>query len=119
MEAMAKPDDQINDDFDFWSAVVILKDPYLKYSKAYQSRVRNALNELRVIAEDEDQTTNGKVKGLITDWARRTPMLKQKSSEISLELQFLQPDKKQYLELSADFASISFMPKTKAALENM
>ena len=49
IEAMAKPDDQINDDFDFWSAVVNLKDPYLKYSKAYQSRVRTALNEFRFI----------------------------------------------------------------------
>ena len=36
-----------------------------------------------------------------------------------MELQFLRNHKKEYLELSTDFASISFMPKSRAALENM
>ena len=36
-----------------------------------------------------------------------------------MELQFLDHHKKQYLEISSDFASISFMPKSRTALENM
>jgi hypothetical protein len=46
-------------------------------------------------------------------------MAKQTTSEMTMELQFLEHHKKQYLELSTDFASISFMPKSRAALENM
>ena len=36
-DAIAKPDDQINADFDFWTAAVTsnLKDIFSKYSKAY------------------------------------------------------------------------------------
>ena len=36
-----------------------------------------------------------------------------------MELQFLDHHKKQYLELSSNFASISFIPKSRTALENM
>ena len=120
MEALAKPDGDINEDFNFWAAVPgNLKEAYLKYSRVFQNRVRTVLSEFRVIPEEEEQPTAVKVKGLITEWKRRTPMGNQKPSDFTLELQFLAPDKKQYLELSADFASISFMPKTRAALENM
>ena len=40
-------------------------------------------------------------------------------SEMTMDLQFLEHHKRQYLELSTDFASNSFMPKSRAALENM
>ena len=46
-------------------------------------------------------------------------MPKQTTSEMTMELQFLEHHKKEYLELSTDFASISFMPKSRPALENM
>ena len=36
-----------------------------------------------------------------------------------MDLQFLEHHKRQYLELSTDFASNSLMPKSRAALENM
>ena len=44
-------------------------------------------------------------------------MARQATSKMTMELQFLEHHKKKYLELSTDFASISFMPKSRAALE--
>ena len=38
---------------------------------------------------------------------------------MTLELQFLEIHWKEYLELSTDFASMSFLPKSREALENM
>ena len=49
----------------------------------------------------------------------RTDMPKQQTSKMSMELQFLENHKKQYLVLSTVFASISFLPKSREALENM
>jgi len=46
-------------------------------------------------------------------------MAKQTTSEMTMELQFVEHHKREYLELSTDFASISFMPKSREALENM
>ncbi len=46
-------------------------------------------------------------------------MSKQETSELSIELQFLDVHKREYLELSADFAKIFYMPKTKPVLANM
>ena len=118
MEALGKPDDQINNDFEFWNTnpASQLKDPFLKYCKVYQNRVQMAL---RVLADDEETSTLTKVKGMITEWKNRTPLSKQKQSDFSLELQFLEVHRRQYLELSSDFAKISYMPKTKSALANM
>ena len=45
-------------------------------------------------------------------------MSKQKLSEITIETQFLETDKKQNGELSAEFAKISHMPKSSASLES-
>jgi len=118
MESLSKPDKDINDDFDFWALVRSLKDPYLKFCKAFQTRVRMVLAEYRIIAEDEEQSTSAKVKGVILHWKNRQPMAKQTPSELTLELQFVENHKTQYSELSADFASISYAPKTKTALEN-
>jgi len=127
MEALAQPDDHINDDFDFWNpslsnnpnAACHLKDLYLKYCKAYEKRVKVVLEDYRIIPEDEEQPTSTMIKGLITEWTKRTPMFKQKASDVTMELQFLEVHKKQYLELSADFAKIRYTPKTKTALANM
>ena len=46
-------------------------------------------------------------------------MARQQTSEMTMDLQFLEHHKRQYLELSTDFASNSFKPKSRAALENM
>jgi hypothetical protein len=119
MEALAKPDIEINEDYDFWNAVRNLKVPYVKFCNAFNSRIRIALAEYRIICEDENQATTARVKGIILQWTKRTQMSKQQTSEMTIELQFLEHHKKQYLELSTDFASISFMPKSRAALENM
>ena len=118
MEALAKPDSEINDDYDFWNAARHLKEPYLKYCRASQNRIRVVLADYRIIAEDEDQATTIRVKGIILKWANRKPMSKQEISELNLELQFLEHHKKEYSELSTDFASISHAPKSKTALEN-
>jgi hypothetical protein len=39
MEALAKPDIEINEDYDFWNAVRNLKAPYVKFCNAYNSRI--------------------------------------------------------------------------------
>jgi hypothetical protein len=119
MDALAKPDTEINEDYDFWNAARTLKAPYVKLCNAYNSRVRVTLADYRVICEDENQATTAINKGIILNWKSRTAMAKQTTSEMTMELQFLEHHKKEYLELSADFASISFMPKSREALENM
>jgi len=119
MEALAKPDNEINEDYDFWNAAPKLKTPYLKFCNAHNNRLRNVLAEYRIICEDETQTTTASVKGMILNWKSRTPMSRQQQSEMTLELQFLEIHTKEYLELSTDFASMSFLPKSREALENM
>ena len=119
MEALAKPDIEIHEDYDFWNAARNLKVPYVKFCTAFNSRIRIALAEYRIIPEDESEATTARVKGIILSWKSRTAINKQTTSEMTMELQFLEHHKKQYLELSTDFASISFMPKSREALENM
>jgi hypothetical protein len=65
MEALAKPDNEINEDYDFWNAVRNLKAPYVKFCNAYNSRIRIVLAEYRIIPEDENQATTARVKGII------------------------------------------------------
>ena len=119
MEALAKPDNEINEDYDFWNAAPKLKTPYLKFCNAHNNRLRNVLAEYRIICEDETQTTTASVKGMILNWKSRTPMSRQQQSEMTLELQFLEIHRREYVELSTDFASMSFLPKSREALENM
>jgi hypothetical protein len=120
VEAIAKAElVDINDEYDLWASLSTLKDGFLKYCKAYDHRLRNVLQDIRVIAEDEEESTVVAIKGIILAWKSRVPMSKQTFSEMSVETQFLIADKAQYLELSQDFASISFSPKSKTALENM
>ena len=67
MEALAKPDTEINEDYDFWNAARNLKAAYVKFCNAYRNRVRNTLAEYRVICEDESQAlaTTAIIKGII------------------------------------------------------
>ena len=59
MEALAKPESEINEDFNFWAAVHRdLKDAYVKYSKVFQNRVRTVLNEFRVIPEEDSEKSS-------------------------------------------------------------
>ena len=53
MEALAKPDNEIDEDYDFWYAVRNLKAPYVKFCNAYNSSIRIVLAEYRIIPEDE------------------------------------------------------------------
>ena len=119
MEALAKPDTEINEDYDFWNAARNLKAPYVKFCNAFKNRVGITLAEYRVICEDESQATTASIKGIILNWKSRTAMARQQTSEMTMDLQFLEHHKRQYLELSTDFASNSFMLKYRAALENM
>jgi hypothetical protein len=65
MEALAKPNNEINEDYDFWNAVRSLKAPYVKFCNVFNSRIRIVLAEYRVIPEDENQATTVRVKGII------------------------------------------------------
>jgi len=118
VEAINKPANEINDKYDFWNAARQLKAPYLKYCNLYQNRVRVALADYRVIPDEEQGSTSAKIKGMVLEWKSRKTLAKQEMGEMTLELQFLEHHKKQYLELSADFANNSFMPQSKTALEN-
>ena len=64
MEALAKPDTEINEDYDFWNAARNLKAPYVKFCNAFNNRVRITLAEYRVICEDESQATTAMIKGM-------------------------------------------------------
>jgi len=119
MEAIAKFDSEINDDYDLWASLSTLKDGFLKYCKAYDNRLRHVLQDIRVLPEDEEESTVVNIKGIILAWKSRLGMSRQTLSEMSVETQFLFADKAQYSELSQDFASISFSPKSKTALENL
>ena len=119
MEALAKPDNEINEDFDLYSSVPMLKEGFLKYCRSFDSRIRRVLHDFRIETEDEEHPTTVKVKGIILEWRKRTPYAKQNTSEMSVETQFLAHDKAHYLELSSDFASISYSPKSKSALDNL
>ena len=55
MEALAKPDTEISEDYDFWNAARNLKAPNVKFCNAFKNRVRITLAEYRVICEDESQ----------------------------------------------------------------
>jgi hypothetical protein len=118
MDSLSKPDKDINEDFNFWALVPSLKDSYLKFCKVFETRIRVVLADYRVISQDEEQATTVKVKGVIQHWASRKAMNKQVPSDLTLELQFLEAHRKQYTALAADFASISYSPKSKTALEN-
>jgi hypothetical protein len=78
MEALSKQDNEINlnDDFDFWAVVSRLKEPYFKFCRAYQARVRVVLADYRMICELEEQATTAKVKGVIQQCATRKVMNK-------------------------------------------
>ena len=71
MEALAKQDNEINEDYDFWNAAPKLKTPYLKFCNAHNNRLHNVLAEYRIICEDETQTTTASVKGMILNWKSR------------------------------------------------
>ena len=118
MEAISKAATDLPDEFDFWSSIPTLKDPFLKYCKAFQPRLSIVLRDSRIIPEVEDDPTSVKIKGIILDWKKRQAMSKQTTSEMTVETQFLDADKKLYKELSQEFANISFCPKSREALEN-
>ena len=101
MEALAKPDTEINEDYDFWNAARTLqvKAPYVKFCNAHKSRVRITLADCRVICEDESQATTASIKGNILNWESRTAMERQQTSEMTMDLQFLEHHKRQYLPL--------------------
>ena len=88
----------INEDYDFWNAVRNLKAPFVKFCNAYNSRIRIVLAEYCIIPEDENQATTARVKGIILSRKNRSPMSRQQTSEMTMELQFLEHHKKQYLE---------------------
>ena len=119
LQALAKPANELNDDFDFWASLPNIKGPFIKYCQVFQARLRTVLRDYRIETDPEDHATTVKAKGFIEKYSARIAMSKQKLCEFTIETQFLEADKKQYGELSAEFANISHMPKSSAALENL
>ncbi len=85
MEALNKPDTNINEDYDFWNAARQIKTLYLKFCGVYQNGVRIALAEICIIPKDESQPITAKVKGIILEWRSWVAMAKQDTSDIELE----------------------------------
>ena len=74
MEALAKQDNEINEDYDFWNAARNLKAPYVKFCNAYKSRFCINLAEYRAICYNESQPITASNKGIILDSEKRTDM---------------------------------------------
>ena len=108
----------IGDDYDFWSNVPKLKENYLKFFKAHKKRCSQTLANFRIVTVNEDADTSVSVAGMVTNWQRRVPIGRQQLSTVNLELQFLEEHRKQYLDMGAAFASISHSPKSKTCLTN-
>ena len=99
LQALARPANKLNDDFDLWASLPNIKGQFIKYCQVFQARLRTVLHDYRIETDPEDHATTVKAKGFVEKYCARTA--------------------KQYGELSAELASIPQMPKSSAALENL
>ena len=111
-EGQAKNDSLSVDVFD---KIADMKKEFIKYCKPFESRLRSNVKSHRVIALNEEQSTDIMIPGFIVDKQARG---KQKLSPLKINLQFLEHHKLQYLELHHELAKINYSPQTDAALQN-
>ena len=111
-ESQAKNDSLSVDVFD---KIPEAKKEFIKYCKAFEPRLRTNVKSHRVIALDEEQSTDIMIPGFLVDKQARG---KSRLGSLKINLQFLEHHKMQYLELHRDLNKINYSPQTDAALQN-
>ena len=109
-EGQAKSDSLSVDLFD---KIADTKKDFIKYCKPFESRLRSNVKSHRVIALDEEQSTDIMISGFIVDKQGRG---KHKLGSLKINLEFLEHHKLQYLDLHHELAKINYSPQTDAAL---
>ena len=102
--------------FDLFAGVGGTKAPFIKFCKAFEKRLRSNVPSHRVIPVNEEQPTKLDVAGFITEW--KSGKGKNTLSPLTVELQFLEHHKAQYLDLHRDLMKIDYSPQSEAALQN-
>jgi hypothetical protein len=92
-----------------------MKKEFLKFCKPFEARLRCNVQSHRVIAQDEEQTTDIMIPGFIVEKALRGA---KRLGPSKINLQFLEHHKVQFLGIHRDLAKISYSPQTDAALTN-
>ena len=70
----------------------------------------------RLVPDNEEQPTNLDVAGFITEW--KSGNGKNTLNPLTVELQFLEHHKTQYLDLHRDLMKIDYSQQSEAALQN-
>jgi hypothetical protein len=100
---------------DVYEKLADLKREFIKYCKPFEARLRKNVPSHRVIAQEEEQSTDIMIPGFIVD---KTARGSKKLGPSKINLQFLQHHKDNYLELHHELAKISYSPQSDAALTN-
>ena len=114
MEGLYKKGDVLG--FDLFAGVAGIKAPFIKFCKAFERRLRTNVPSHRVIPVIEEQPTNLDVAGFITEW--KSGKGKNTLNPLTVELQFLEHHKTQYLDLHRELMEIDYSPQSEAALQN-
>ncbi len=101
--------------FDVYDKLADVKREFLKYCKPFEARLRKNVVSHRVIAKDEEQSTDIMIPGFIVDKNARGA---KRMGPSKINLQFLEHHKDNYLGLHRDLAKMSYSPQTDAALTN-
>ena len=48
LQALAKPENELNDDFDFWASLPNIKGPFIKHFQVFQARLGTVLHDYRI-----------------------------------------------------------------------
>jgi hypothetical protein len=100
---------------DLFDKIPDVKREFLKFCKPFEARLRSNVETHRVIAKDEEHTTDIMIPGFIIDKSTRGS---KRLGALKINLQFLEHHKVQFLALHRELAKIGFSPQTDAALTN-
>jgi hypothetical protein len=100
---------------DVYEKLADLKREFIKYCKPFETSLRKNVPSHRVIAQEEEQSTDIMIPGFIVD---KNVRCSKKLGPSKINLQFLQHHKDNYLELHHELAKISYSPQSDAALTN-
>ncbi len=100
---------------DVFDKIPDVKREFLKFCKPFEARLRLNVQWHRVIAQDEEQSTDIMIPGFIVEKAARGG---KRLGPSKINLQFLEHHKVQFLGIHQDLAKIGYSPQTDAALTN-
>ncbi len=75
--------------FDLFAGVQGIRNPFIKFCKAFEKRLRTSVPSHREIPDNEEQPTNLDVAGFITEW-KTSGKGKSTLNPLTVELQFLE-----------------------------